>query len=281
MSHEVKLEVLMSVMHQDGFDIAYKTGIQSDLLIINQSDKDDYQEIVVGGHLWRMISTTERGLSKSRNMALKNAKGNICLFSDDDELMSKDYVSTILRAFDELSDATGIVFNLNRVNYSMNKMYYRIISIQEAPKYRAYGSPMLAIKLKDIKDNKISFNEKFGSGTCWGGGEDSLFEYDIRKIGMKIYEYPAEIAIVDYSNESKWFHGYTKQYFYNLGGYQQYLYKNNFALKFMWRVYNCYKLRKEKDLGPLKKIYWMYQGEKGIKKDVTYTEFLEQRNENK
>lgn len=64
MSSEIKVEVLMSVMHQQGFDIAYKTGIKSDLLIINQCDKEEYQEIVVDGHLWRMISTTERGLSK-------------------------------------------------------------------------------------------------------------------------------------------------------------------------------------------------------------------------
>lgn len=70
---------------------------------------------------------------------------------------------------------------------------------------------------------------------------------------MKIYEYPAEIATVDYSNVSQWFKGYTKQYFYNLGGYYQYLYKNNFALKFLWRVYNCYKLRREKNLTPIQK----------------------------
>ncbi|QUO31260.1 glycosyltransferase family 2 protein [Faecalicatena sp. Marseille-Q4148] len=274
MSQEVRVEVLMSVMHQDGFDIAYKTSIDSDVLIINQCDKEDYQEIVVNGHLWRMISTTERGLSKSRNMALKNAKGDICLFCDDDELMAKEYTDILINAFSELTDATGIVFNLNRINNKIKKSYYQITEVKEAPLHRAYGSPMLAIKTKAIKDTNINFNEKFGSGTQWGGGEDSLFEHDVRKKGMKIYEYPAEIATVDYSNESKWFHGYTAHYFYNLGGYQQYLYKNNFVLKFLWRIYNCYKLRKEKELSSMQKLYWMCQGGKGIKKDVTYTEFL-------
>lgn len=277
MSSEIKAEVLMSVMHQQGFDIAYKTGIKSDLLIINQCDKEEYQEIVVDGHLWRMISTTERGLSKSRNMALYHAKGDICLFCDDDETMADGYTEILFNAFTEIPDATGIVFNLNRINYTMKKSYYRIATVRKAPLYRAYGSPMLAIKVESIKELHISFNEKFGSGTPWGGGEDSLFEHDIRKKGMKIYEYPAEIATVDYSNESKWFHGYTKQYFYNLGGYQQCLYKNNFMLKFLWRVYNCYKLRKEKDLTPLQKMYWMYQGGKGMGKNVTYTEFLDRQ----
>ena len=184
----------MSVMHQDNFDIAYKTGIKSDLLIVNQCDRNDYTEINVEGHLWRMISTTERGLSKSRNMALENARGDICLFCDDDETMVTDYANIILNAFSELDDATGVVFNLDRINYTMKKRYYQITTIQEAPKHRAYGSPMLAVKKSDIEKKGIMFNEKFGSGSSWGGGEDSLFEHSIQKSGMKIYEYPATIA---------------------------------------------------------------------------------------
>lgn len=277
MSEKMKLEVLMSVMYQDDFEVAYKTGIKSDLLIINQCDRDDYKEININGYLWRMICTTERGLSKSRNMALMNAKGDICLFCDDDETMATGYMNIILKAFSELDDATGVVFNLDRVNYTMKKKYYRIIAIQKAPKYRAYGSPMLAVKKSDIEKKGIVFDEKFGSGSSWGGGEDSLFEHNIHKSGMKIYEYPATIATIDYSNGSKWFHGYTKQYFYNLGGYYQYLYKKNFIIKFLWMIYNCYKLRKEKKLSSIQKLHWMYQGGKGMKKNVTYTEFLDRR----
>lgn len=140
-----------------------------------------------------------------------------------------------------------------------------------------HGSPMLAVKKSDIEKKGITFNEKFGSGSSWGGGEDSLFEHSIQKSGMKIYEYPATIATVDYSNESKWFHGYTKQYFYNLGGYYQYLYKRNSIIKFLWMMYNCYKLRKEKELSSIQKMHWMYLGGKGIKKNVTYTEFLDRQ----
>lgn len=278
MSKNMRLEVLMSVMYQEDFDIAYKAGIKTDLLIINQCDKDEYQETFVDGHLWRMISTTERGLSKSRNMAIKNSQGDICLFCDDDETMAEGYSEIITNAFKKLCDATGIVFNLNRINYTMKKTYYKITTMRLAPKYRAYGSPMLAVKMNDIKRCNLFFNEKFGSGSLWGGGEDSLFEYELRKKGMKLYEYPAEIATIDYSNESKWFFGYTEQYFYNLGGYYGFLYKSNYILRLLWEIYSCYKLRKEKKISLLKKMYWMYQGGRGIDKNVTYTEFLDKQN---
>lgn len=267
----------MSVMHQQGFDIAYKTGIKSDLLIINQCDKEEYQEIVVDGHLWRMISTTERGLSKSRNMALKNTKGDICLLCDDDEKLTSDYVSKIEKAYNELPDAVAIVFNVKRINNKIKKRYYKIERIKKAPMYRGYQSGMLTFQSKNILKKNICFNEKFGSGTPWGGGEEILFERDIRKKCGSMYEYPSIISTIDYSLESQWMQGYNAKYFYNLGGYQQYLYKNNFVLKFLWRVYNCYKLRKEKGLTPLQKMYWMRQGGKGIRKNVTYTEFLDRQ----
>lgn len=113
----------MSAMHLKDFDIAYKTGIKSDLLIVNQCDRNDYKEINVEGHLWRMISTTERGLSKSRNMALKHAKGDICLLCDDDELLVKDYYERIINAYLELPKAVAIAFNVNRINNKMKKRY--------------------------------------------------------------------------------------------------------------------------------------------------------------
>ena len=129
-SMKAKMWLLMSVMHQDNFDIAYKTGIKSDLLIVNQCDRNDYTEINVEGYLWRMISTTERGLSKSRNMALKNARGDVCLFCDDDETMVTDYANIILNAFSKLDDATGVVFNLDRINYTQLLLHHLILIIK-------------------------------------------------------------------------------------------------------------------------------------------------------
>ncbi len=275
-----KVEVLMSAMHQNDFEIAYRSNVQSDLLIINQCDKNDYQEITVNGYVWRMISSTDRGLSKSRNMALENAKGDLCLFADDDEILEDNYVDTILKAYNELKSPAAIVFNIHRINNKMKKNYYKITKIKKAPTYRAYGSPMLSINLALIKDKSIVFNEKFGSGTEWGGGEDSLFEYDIIRKGLKMYEYPAYIATIDYGNGSGWFSGYNEKCFYNLGAFVSYRYKNIF-LRTARKLFTCYRLRREKNLSVKEKMRWMYLGGKGIKNNVTYKQFLEQQSSNK
>lgn len=272
-----RVEVLMSVMHQDSFDIAHKTKVSSDLLIINQCDQDDYRELEVDGHLWRMIYTTERGLSKSRNMALKHARGDICLLCDDDEELADGYADMILRAYGELADATAIVFNLNRINVSMKKTYYKIKRVRIAPWYRGYGSPMLTFLREQVLAMGISFDERFGAGSEWGGGEDGLFENAIRHGGRKLYEYPATIATIDYSNGSQWFFGYDEKYFYNQGAFNQIYYRNP-LIRLLRKLYTCYKLRRENQLKPMQKIHWMNLGARGITKDVTYQEFLAQQN---
>lgn len=278
--NELKVEVLMSVMHQENFDIAYKTKINSDLLIINQCDKEHYAEMMVEGHLWRMISTTQRGLSKSRNLALEKATGDICLFCDDDEELVEGYQNIILKAFEELTDATAIVFNVNRINNNLKKIYYKIAKIRRAPFYRAYGSPMLVINRHRIQKAGIRMNEKFGSGTEWGGGEDSLFEHDIRKAGLKIYEYPETIATIDYGTVSQWFKGYDEKYFYNLGAFCEYRYGKNVLIKNSRKLYTCYRLRREKGINFWMKIQWMNLGAKGIKNNVTYSKFVEEKSQN-
>lgn len=273
----MKLEVLMSVMHQDNFDIAYKSKINSDLLIINQCDRDDFSEIEVDGHKWRMISTTERGVARSRQMALDNTRADICLFGDDDEVLFPNYVETIINAYKELEDAGSIVFNVDRVGYKMKKKYYRIKKIRIAPMYRGYSTQMLTIKRKEVLDTGVKMNFKFGSGSEWGGGEETLFEQEIRQAGIKMYEYPETIATIHYEEGSDWFHGYNEKYFYNLGAYSGYVCKGKIKVKTLlsW-FYTCfYKLRKEKYLNPFAKLKWMCRGFKGIQKDVTYRQYLE------
>ena len=56
------------------------------------------------------IDTLDRGLSKSRNLAIKNAIGDICLIADDDVVLEKDFHESILSSYESLSDADLISF---------------------------------------------------------------------------------------------------------------------------------------------------------------------------
>jgi glycosyltransferase involved in cell wall biosynthesis len=207
-----KVEVLISAMHQSNLSIVDNTNIHTDVLIINQCDKEqEFTEKRDFGTV-RCISTIERGLSRSRNKAMENSKGDYCLFCDDDELLYSDYPEKILQAFNQFDDADIICFKVKRENkvYSDKAMkigYLKSLKI---------SSWQIVIKSDSLYRAGIKFDTNFGSGTLLGSGEENIFMYDCLKSGLRIYSVPFCIGEVA-QKESQWFKGFNEQYFLNRG----------------------------------------------------------------
>lgn len=207
----MNLEILLSCMNQHDLGIVGKSGISSDVLIINQSHKDDYiQE--KRNFLIRMISTTEKGLSRSRNMAIRRANNEICLICDDDEKFVPGYENEILKAFQILPDADVLIF---QIDYKKKK---RVPVVKRVNYLSALqiSSVQIAFRRRKIIDNNIFFDETVGSGVSKAGGEEVLFLYECMKKKLRIFYYPSLIAQVG-TQDSKWFKGYSKIYFYDRG----------------------------------------------------------------
>ena len=188
----MNLEVLLSCMYQEDMSIALRTRIQSDLLIINQCNKDESVENICDGHRIRMISSTERGLSKSRNMALENACGDICLICDDDERLVDNYSGIILDAFEAHPDADIIAFNFKNPYRTFPLKQKRIGYIGAL----RLASWQIAFRKKSIIDNHIRYDETMGAGVTMGGGEEYKFLLDCLKKGLSIIYLPIYIGSV-------------------------------------------------------------------------------------
>ncbi len=263
-----KLEILMSVMHQTDMHLAERCNADTDILIINQCNKDDYSEEIYNGHKIRMISTTERGLSKSRNKALKNACGDICVLCDDDVIYNTGYKEEILKAFSERKDADIIAFNVEHKNARHKRKMNK--SFKKAPKFHTYCSVSLVFKHKNILKEEVLFNELFGAGSgVITSGEEAVWQNDALKKGLKIYEHPFCIATVDQAN-STWFKGYTEQYFYNMGAYVATVMP---SLKHIFKFYYIYRINAMTDLTVKEQLHWLNAGIKGIKDGKSYDEY--------
>lgn len=212
---EKKLEVMMAVMHEKEEDIssvATRTGINTDVLIINQCNHDNtlIEEKPYGKI--RCISTTERGLSRSRNMALKNLNADFGLVCDDDEILAEDYKEKILQAFNKHRDVDIMCFQVQRKNkkYPNKEMkigYLRALRVM---------SVQVVIKRDSVRKAGIEFDNNFGSGTELGSGEENIFLFDCLKAGLKIYYVPVNIGLVA-QVDSQWFKGFDEKYFLNRG----------------------------------------------------------------
>ena len=176
----MSIEVLISCMHQSDWSIIQRSNIQTDVLIINQCDRDAIDEYSFPNQLGktchaRMIHTTERGLSRSRNLALQYATGDICVFCDDDEIFETNYEQTILQAFKANPDYALIAF---RLNYSRKTFPKDICTYNRFTSGRL-SSAQLAFERQKILSTGVAFDTQLGSGTGNGGGEETKWLYQL------------------------------------------------------------------------------------------------------
>lgn len=219
--YSMKVEVLLSTMNQNDYEILDRINLQTSAVVVNQCDRNEVKEITYKGQRIIWVDTVQRGLSKSRNMALSFACGDICLIADEDETLVDGYEALVLRAFTDTQQADIVSFNFDRVYPKGAKQDRKDPNRKEnnsrkAPYFKYYSSVSLAFRRMKIVKHGIHFNELIGAGTEYGSGEEALFLIACRNSKLKVYENPSKICSVDCS-DSSWFKGYDEKFYYNKG----------------------------------------------------------------
>lgn len=214
-------QILLSCMHQNDMSIFKKSNIQCDALVVNQCDKDAVCDL--DGKKQRMICTTQRGLSRSRNMALDHAWSDICLVADDDEIFEPDVAERVLEAYNTYKDADVIAFQVaNASGFGENIRGDKKIYPDKAFECGFFktlhiSSWQISFKRESIKGKSIRFDEMMGSGTGNGAQEESKFLADCYRARLKIWYVPVRVATMRDDHSSQWFKGFDYTFFYNRG----------------------------------------------------------------
>lgn len=216
----MRLETLISCMHQDDGSIVQTSNVKSDAIIINQCNKNDtYQQEIISDNGKQQISiicTTERGLSRSRNMAIAHATADICLIADDDELFKDDAAENILKAYEEHPEADLITFKVEG-SVSSHKRYAQSTNKISYLKALHISSVQITFRRQRIIEKKLCFDPEMGSGSGHGCGEETKFLYDCLHKGLRIIHVPVTIASLVEGSDSQWFTGRTPRFFINRG----------------------------------------------------------------
>lgn len=258
-TNSLRLEVLISCMYEKDLSIVKRTNIQSDVIVVNQCDNND---IILDSFSncrgkqcsVKMINTTERGLSRSRNMAIKHSTSDICLICDDDEVLVDDYPNLILSAFEKNPGFDIIAFSLKNPESECPS---------DEKEITYWGTGKLSSWQIAFRRNQIilstPFNVLMGSGTGNGGGEENKFLIDCISKGAKIKYVPLHIGEVSQS-DSQWFHGYDKKYWINRGWVAKMIYGKIRSFIYiigqsLLRVYFV-----DKNHNPFQICWWMLKG---------------------
>lgn len=143
------------------------------ILIINQTQKNnllysDYKTV-------RVINSFEKGLSKSRNLGIKNAVAKIVLIADDDVEFVEGFEKVIVDEFEINKNAHLISFNNIRIGEEKPRNNSKTGYKHNFRTIKKVCSIEIAFRLNTIIKKEILFNEKFGLGSFFETGEEYLF----------------------------------------------------------------------------------------------------------
>lgn len=212
------LEVLMSCMHRQDAALVERSGLTGDVVMINQCDREGFAQYDTLRGSVRMFSTTQRGLTKSRNLAIEQAKADICMVCDDDEIFVPDYERRILKTYQDIPQADVIIFKMVDRPSSFSDKVRRL----KFPQTMKVSSWQISFRRQRLLDTGVRFDPLLGAGTGNGAEEELKFLLDCQRSGLRIYYAPVEIASVA-QESSTWFSGFDETFFENRGATTRYI----------------------------------------------------------
>ena len=187
------LEILISTTKKNDLDFIENIFIENNqhnfpILIVNQFGKiidSDKKNI-------RIINTKTIGLSKSRNLAIKNSIKKYCLLADDDIIYERGFYELIQDAFESNLNADIITFMMidgggKKFKKYSNNIKHNYRSIREV------NSVVIAFKRESIIKNNIEFDRLFGLGATFETGEEYIFLRNCIDSNLNVLFYPKTI----------------------------------------------------------------------------------------
>ena len=185
------IEVLIATMNRTSISFIEKMfpydkleGLR--LLIINQTNPG--LECVSNFENIRVINSYETGLSKSRNLALKNAIGDICLIADDDVEYVKDFEEIVKHTYNRIVNPSIVLFKIDTFTGAGFRVYpKRSKRLTNRKEIKPIASIEITFKREHIVTKNIEFNTLFGLGSYFTAGEEYLFLKDTLKKDLIVY----------------------------------------------------------------------------------------------
>jgi glycosyltransferase involved in cell wall biosynthesis len=158
---------------------------QLNILVINQTTEN--KRLYSESDNIRVINSLERGLSKSRNLALENAVGEICFIADDDVEYLPDAIESVINAYRDYPHAAFISFQFLNKNGNLENAYQSKQSIQNNLLHKQHlHSIEITLKPKLLIKNNIRFNTCFGIGALFKSCEEEVLRDDLLRHKLQV-----------------------------------------------------------------------------------------------
>jgi glycosyltransferase involved in cell wall biosynthesis len=177
-----------------------------ELVVVDQSTDDKTREAIAAckDRRIRYIPTNTVGLARSRNIAVRTSVAETIVFTDDDCISDKDWLSSIVAEYAEDPSVTGVFGRV--LAYGTEQNMFCPCLIENAEK-RSVDRPVIPHNVLG-HGNNMSFKrgvfqktglfvESLGAGTSMKAGEDTEFIYRALRKGQKFVYSPRPLVFHD------------------------------------------------------------------------------------
>lgn len=162
------------------------------LVLVQNPNKENYRAEFPKA---KIIDLVGKGVAKSRNAAIENAKGTYLIFADDDITFSEAGLQKLVEYFDTHPDCAIIMAQTVDETGVLRKTYpSKPHSLTRFNSAKAATYEMM-VRLDAIREKGLTFDEHFGAGAENFLGDEYIFIADALKKGLKGVFLPVVVAI--------------------------------------------------------------------------------------
>ncbi|MDT8415048.1 MAG: glycosyltransferase family A protein [Flavobacteriaceae bacterium] len=188
-SNLLSLEILIATMNRTNLDFLQPmfqfNPIEGfTVLIVNQTTPDKL--LLEGKKNVRVVNRFQIGLCKSRNVALRESKADICLIADDDVIYEPGLKWKILKAYERYPNADFISFQAKTKSGDWFQNYPNP-GMHNAKSLKKINSIVMSLSRKKYIEDQLFFNTYFGLNGLFKGAEEYVFLHDALVKGFKLY----------------------------------------------------------------------------------------------
>ena len=158
-----------------------------ELIVVDQSTDNCTQAAIDSLHDGRLvyIRTSTVGLSRSRNIAIRASRTETILFTDDDCVCDRDWIATVVRAYDDDPSLMGVFGKVLAYGEGREGMFcpclidrpeQRVVDRPVTPQHVLGAGNNMSFR-KEVFRRVGLFIETLGAGTWMRSGEDTEFVY--------------------------------------------------------------------------------------------------------
>jgi glucosyl-dolichyl phosphate glucuronosyltransferase len=212
---------------------AVAENAEVEIVVVNNNSRDNTAEaveIAAKKSRWPLVYLFEKqqGLSYARNTGIKNAKGDVLAFIDDDVIPEKDWLEGLRRCFaetnaDVVAGRIEMLWKCEKPEWFSNEITGPIISQNLGPERKKWTNqkqPMIGANMafkKQLFERFGGFREDLGrKGNLLIGGEDREIFDRLWNGGCSIYYEPAAM-IWHKVEEDRLSQDYFRRWFYDIG----------------------------------------------------------------